>query len=298
MSEVAGRAETVKGRKLEIKKILVPVDFSKHSLRAIDYAVFIAGRVGAEILLLHVVEGYEYQAEADQRTITDIIVKGAEQKLQDIARKYEEKTRIACQVRKGRVYRVVDQVCDEAGIDLVVMSTKGASSLLSSPSKFFMGSNAYRVVTSVNPPVLSIRNPDRLPAFERIVLPLDITKETTQKVDLAIQWAKWFGSKIYVVSVLSFWQEYFYDAFKLEKDLEDTVRKINEAGVEVEAHSLRYGDIADSVMGFARDVNADLIIIMTRQERKWSEPIVGSTARTIIERSDIPVLSVHPHKPE
>lgn len=293
---MAGHVGTV--WKLKMKKILVPVDFSRHSLSSIDYAVFIAERTGAEIYLLHVIEGYEYHAEADQETITDIIVKGAEQKLQEIASRDSNRIRVFPVIRKGRVYRVVDQMCDELRVDLVVMSTKGSSSLISSPGKFFMGSNAYRVVTSVEPPVLSIRNPQKQPSFRHIVLPLDITRETTQKVGLAIEWAKLFDSKIYVVSVLSFWQEYFYDAFKLEKDLEDTVRKIKRAGVEVEVHSLRYGDIADSVMGFARDVNADLIIIMTRQERKWSEPIIGSNARAIIERSEVPVLSVHPQKPQ
>ena len=285
---------------LNLDRILVPTDFSDISLAAIDYGREIARRAGArEVILFHAIEGYEYNvALGGEKTISEAIKKGITDKLEEIRREKLGEVPSRVLVTEGKFYRTLEKVVVDEGIGLIVMGTHGASSVFESPSRYFLGSNAYRVVYAIPCPVITIRKPKETIDFKTVVLPLDVTKETTQKVGIAIQWAKIFGSTIHAISVTSFTDEYFHDLYRLEWVLKQVVREIEDEGINVVTHVLRFSRVAHAVIQYAESVNADLIMIMTRQERKWNELFLGSAARTVIERSSVPVMSIKPLPPE
>ncbi len=80
----------------------------------------------------------------------------------------------------------------------------------------------------------------------------------------------------------------------MKVQLEEVSAEIKKAGVPVVTKVIRKEDIAQSVLDYAKEVTADLVIIMIRAESKLAEFTVGSSARDIISESAIPVLSIRP----
>lgn len=144
-----------------ITKILVPVDFSPHSDRAVRYATMLAQRFGAKLGLLHVVEDPfvtgAWSAEVYVPNVPELlnsVISGAEGRLAILK---ESAAALAVTadavVITGRpAHTIVDHATD-GGFDLIVMGTHGRTGL----SHVVMGSVAERVVQKAHCPVLTIR---------------------------------------------------------------------------------------------------------------------------------------------
>ncbi len=287
---------------IDLKKLLVPIDFSPFSLAAADYARYIATHTGSKVYLIHVIETYKEHIALDlpvEIDLEDVVRQAVEKKLNEIVEEYFKPHGIETELilARGKIYRAIEKAIVDHGIGLVVMGTRGASvSFVEEPARAVLGSNAYRVVRTAPCPVMTIPRKKEPVQFKKIVLPLDVTKETTQKVGVAIRLAKLFGATIHAISVSSILDEYLHDTTRLRWLLEKVAEEIQQAGVPVVTHVLRHERVSKSVIDYAVSVDADLIIIMVRQERRWNEMIIGSTARSVIENSPIPVLSLKPVK--
>jgi nucleotide-binding universal stress UspA family protein len=147
-----------------ITRILVPVDFSAHSEKAVRYALTLAPRFGARVSLLHVVEDPfvtgAWQAEAFVPNIPELLddlIKAAQAQLADL------KTRVATYgvvaataVVKGEPARAILDEATAGGFDLIVMGTHGRTGL----SHAFLGSIAERIVQKAPCAVLTVRETD------------------------------------------------------------------------------------------------------------------------------------------
>ena len=142
------------------RKIVVPIDGSGWSERAIPHAVDIARNNGAEIILLHVFRtpASEY---ADQLALAGQDVQIA--RMRDEIKNYLMGLRgqlrnqhVECRVQFIEGVGAASLICDyvnEEGVDLVVMTSHGRTGL----SRFIFGSIAEKVLQGVNVPVLIIR---------------------------------------------------------------------------------------------------------------------------------------------
>ncbi len=176
------------------------------------------------------------------------------------------------------------------------MGTNGATGFKSQ----FIGSNTMRVIKQSPCAVLTIRGKEHRPGCDKIILPLDLTKETTQKVEMAIDFAKMFNSTIYAVSILNTIDQAVIDP--LSKQMEEVAGEIQQSGVTCEAAIVKTVKGEDSlpkaIIGYAEKMEADLIMIMTQQETDPTEYFIGSRAQTIINKSLVPVLSLLPKNNE
>ena len=277
---------------------MVPIDFSQVSLNALDFAATIAHKTSAEILLLHVVESYEYNTGLKEVINPDNAVeKEIQKKLDDLR---TENTnlwgiRIKTLLTKGKIHRQIQKAQKDQNIDLIIMGTTGASGT-SGFGRYFLGSNAHRTVNISECPVITMRKGNHSKEIKHIVVPFDLQKETTQKVSFAIKLAKTFGSTIHVISVTGFFDEFKHSIDTVKLRLDEIAGQISKEGIKVTTKMLRQKDIAETVMEYAKVVNADLTIIMTRAEKKFNEIFLGSNARTIVTTSELPVMSLHPKK--
>lgn len=282
--------------RFDLKKILVPTDFSDLSMTALRYAAAMAKHSDAEIMLLHVLQPYEHAESL--RNIIDfetVVQKAVEDKMKEISQKQSDLLGVPIRVKvvQGKVFEQIEQYATDESIDLIVMGTHGAGGI-GNLERYVLGTNAYRVVHVSKAPVITLREAKETVKFNKIVLPLDMTKETRQKVNQAIKIAKIFGSTIHVISVTSFFDEYRYNISEIRGQLQEVADKVAESGVPVFTAMLRHDNIADSVNEYARENNADLVIIMVRQESRVNELMLGSSARKIITECSVPVLSLRP----
>ncbi len=280
---------------VRVKKILVPTDFSEISLAALDYAARIAKKDDGEILLLHVIESYMENSIIDMRVdYTEIIEKGIENKFNEIKLKNKnlEGVTIRSKVVLGKIHAEIDEIAAQEKIRLIIMGTHGVSGR-TNIGKFILGSNAYRTISNAPCPIITLREAPRRKEIKNIVVPLDSTKESTEKLDVAIRWAKFFDAKIHLLAVTAFFEEYIVDVKTVTEKVHAAEKRLVKAGVEYQAKIVRHKAPSEAVMEYAIKSNADLIFIVTGQESQLSEMLFGSSARNIISDSTIPVMSIN-----
>lgn len=151
----------------DIKRILVPLDFSATSRRALDHAVQVALRFGASIHLIHVcnqpatmVAAMNSYSLSPSEWGRELAV-NAETQLTEIARRVKG-VRVSSEVRFGRPAPTIVEAAISQHADLIVMGTHGHGALMG----VVLGSVAERVVKSAPCPVLTVREP-RAREFQR-----------------------------------------------------------------------------------------------------------------------------------
>ncbi|MCH8330251.1 MAG: universal stress protein [Bacteroidetes bacterium] len=280
---------------LIIKKLLVPVDFSETSDAALDYAKYVAGKIGASIEILHIVESYSHNVVlAGDDSEMDESTNMVQEKLNEIKSKLAG-VNVETTIAAGKIHKEVNKVSESDRADMIIMGTHGASGI-GNLEKYILGSNAYRVVHGSNIPVLTIRDHDPNPGFKRILLPVDVTKVTDQKVSIAIDWARYFASEVHVVSVTNYFDEFKINLSQQKHKLTTIAKEIASKGIHVHSEVLRHESIATEVLNYSKDSGSDLIIILKSQETKWNELFVGSAARKIISEAHTPVMSIRPQQ--
>lgn len=280
---------------------LVPIDFSDTSLFALEHAAAIArvsGMKNPQVTLVHIIEGADIETvseedkEPEAGSRETLMIEGARTKLQkvidDISKK-DDGIRFTYLIAGGKPYRKIAMIAEEIEANSIVMGTHGAHGW-----QRFIGSNASKVINISPCPVVTVKERALGNAgYKNIVLPLDLTKETKQKVSWATRLAKFFGSTVHVVTVTE------GDEFlsrRVKANLKQVEGVLADNGIE---HTSTYltedsGSFPEATLNFARNSSADLIIIMTQQERTFSEVIIGSYAQRIVNSSEIPVMSINP----
>jgi nucleotide-binding universal stress UspA family protein len=282
--------------KFEIKKILIPVDFSETAELALDHAVYMAKLYKAEIILLHVHEtlmytsGIDYSMLAVNIEYETAIEKNAREKLDNMGDSIfrQHNLQVKTIFEPGRVYSKIVDVADEIGADIIIMGTHGVSGF----QEFFIGSNTYRVVTSSPCPVLSVQTHSKRMGFKNIVLPIDDSFASRQKVVHAIEIATKYGSTVHIAGLMTDDDAAFVRRFHLKvEQVEDFLK---DHKVSFTTRFIEGENLAEMAMNYGNELDADLIIIMTEQEPNIKGIFMGPYAQQIVNHSKIPVLSIRP----
>lgn len=142
---------------LSLKRILVPVDFSKCSESAVDYAVALAAQFGASLLLLHVVEPFHAGAFAEGGTEHRLHVSRLQESNQALARLAKQKVppsvRARQYVKMGNAALTITAAARRMNADLIVISTHGHTGV----KHLLIGSIAEKIIRHAHCPVLTVR---------------------------------------------------------------------------------------------------------------------------------------------
>ena len=147
---------------LDLKKILVPIDFSKTSETALPWAASLAVEFNAELILLHVVEkfpiDYLLGRELMNETITPLMKQG-EAGLKRMAGSLSKSAglRVSAVVRDGKPFEEICSAAKRLGANLIALTTHGYTGL----RRVYLGSTAERVVRHAHCPVLVMRQRTR-----------------------------------------------------------------------------------------------------------------------------------------
>ncbi len=163
---------------------LVPYDLTDAGNSALNYALHICKRVEAEIRILHLVSSADKIASSSAKI--DQIINNLD---------IPEKASITKQVQKGSIFDDIGRIATKAGAQLIIMGTHGHQGI----KKLFFRSNAIQVVTSCDIPFLIVQKNTKTVDLEKIVLPITLTKESLQVVNLAGDIANIYGAGISVV---------------------------------------------------------------------------------------------------
>lgn len=274
--------------------ILVPIDFSEQSIVALDQAVSLSRVFNSEIHVLNVINEEFSLSKLFDDNDRLLFQERAKERLLEFAKQKGEEYGIELHPIQvtGKIYNQIVNTADVIDAEFVVMGTAGNSTI----KKKFIGSNALRVVRESRKPVITIKGKHHRKGCKNIVLPLDLTKETKEKVTKAVEFSKRFGSIIRVVSVLMINDEFIVN--RLTRQLDQVKKYISDQGVECTAEIIRdtKGEhtLAESIIDYTTRTKGDLIMIMTQQEQDFTDFFIGSSAQEVINNSEIPVLSIVP----
>jgi len=272
-----------------MKEIIVGIDFSNSSLQAFQYALKVAEACNTSLKLVYV------SKQRDKESILIKDEKGMEftikENFEKIISQNQEKLngRISYKILKGKIYEEITNLAKYTEADLIISGAHGMSGF----EELWVGNNAMKIIAHSEKPVLCVKKKFRIkqPVIEKIVLVIDHTKESLQKVPFTIQLATFFKAQINVLSLL--------DAKKTkETEVESNTKKAMEWVI---SSGLRYinekkaaESSAKATIEYAIKRNADLISIMTEQDLPTTTLFVSSTAQQIINQSPIPILSFRP----
>lgn len=147
------QAEGLAVPRFTLNKILVPVDFSACSRKALHYAAPFARQFGADLTLIFVLQSYPPTLELAEIDPTA----EAEAELEDLRKSVSHIVRTETVLRRGEAYREIVGAASELEIDLIILSTHGRSGV----ARVLLGSTAEKVVRHAGCPVLVVRESER-----------------------------------------------------------------------------------------------------------------------------------------
>lgn len=281
----------------EFNKILVPMDLSPTSILALNHASFIAKHLNSEIYLLNVKETATvnnlirsvFKKEKDHSEKDQQVI---DSKFNEIINDLSSKgIKAQKHFLEGTVYIQILNYAKEIGANLICMGTHGSKGV----ENFIGGSNTFRVVNSAKCPVLSIHDDSGTKGIKDIILPLDSSRDTREKVDDAIYIAKKFNSTIHVVGVSTSTDEMVLNRLRIiTKQVCDY---ISEDKISTTEGFSTGKNLASVTLEYAKQKDADLIVIMTEQESSAGF-LAGPYSQQMINQSSIPILSVRPQERE
>lgn len=296
---------------IEIKTILVALDFSPASIEAVSYAVPLAKKFGAAVELVHVSDKKEASEvfRSDELTFETVEwIDFLRDRLSLIRQKYLPPFWPKNDhVRAGEPY---EQICDlarEIDANLIVIGTRGNSGL----NRLLLGSTAERVVRFASCPVLVVRQRTRKQPKEfmlrKILAPVDFSECSMFGALYAAFFAKTFDAKLLLLHVFAgVMPTATGKASKAKNDAIDleNARLDMEAFTQLDflregshATKIRAGYAVDEICGEARQSDADLMVIATHGRSGLNRMFLGSVAEHVVRYAECPVLVVPSHPP-
>jgi nucleotide-binding universal stress UspA family protein len=280
----------------EIKKILVPIDFSEISTNALNEAIVLAGTLEAELYIIHVKEflvGYvSVYSELPQYLPSNIEISLIiENKMEEIRKSISKEFDIIphVQISEGEIYSEIIAFSESEKIDLIVMGTHGISGY----KELFLGSNAQRVVSFSDIPVLTLQKPCKDIDFKNILIPIDNSIHSREKVNVTLKIAQLFGSKIHLLGLLD--SDEVQEKNKFTSKLDAVEKNIIASKLDYVKSIVTGDNLAETTKKYATKNHCDLIAINTGHESRLTGIFMGLFAQQIVNHSKIPVLSFKHH---
>jgi nucleotide-binding universal stress UspA family protein len=274
--------------------ILVPTDFSDVAECALNHAINVAQAYKNEITLLFILEegilGGLFSGSQSE-VMKDAIATKLQLKADEITKKTGIK--VSTRIGKGKVYKAISEIANDEHFDSIIMGSHGASGF-----EQIVGSNASRTIQYAEVPVVVIKDSNITEkGYQKIVMPIDLTIETRQKVDWAIHLAKKFDSEIHVVYSKS--NDEYLDR-KIQNNIAQVEFDFKSKNVKYQIYEFKDGvldNFATEIHNYANIVNADLILAMTHTEKGISEIIIGTLTQQLVNRANnVAIMCIHPRE--
>jgi len=289
----------------QVKKILVPTDFSEHAQRALESAVSLARPFGASLHLLHVVQMPVLPTMPEAAPVVPVTFW---QELREHALRNLEKQkaklassglRIETEVIEDVPGFAIAAAAERAKADLIVMGSRGLTGL----KHVVLGSVAERTVRSAPCPVLTVKQGGEL-RVRKILVAMDFSPAAHRALELAQLLAKSAGPA-HVILVHAYYVPVELEQYMIArgkaipdilspeatKDLEAIITKLQAAGLSCE-YVAAAGAPESVIADVAKDKKVDLVALGTHGRRGLSHLFMGSVAESVVRHCEQPVLTV------
>lgn len=277
-----------------MKKILVPTDFSKPGMAALETGVELAKKSGASVTLLHVVEqalsgsytisGEGHPDESEERMFTYEMIKKSRKILENqvMDPRFKNVT-LTGELKLGNPYHGIRSIITEQKPDLVVMGTTGNGSL----ERMIIGSITERVVRHMDCPVLTVHKKPLNFSFKNIVYATSMSRDEEPFSQVVRQMQDLFGATVHLVRINT--PGDFQRDRSVKKFMQQYARIIGLKNYTLNV----YSDLSaeEGIIYFADDMKADMICMATHGRTGFAHVLAGSVAEDVVTHSRRPVLT-------
>ena len=282
---------------LKTNKILIPMDFSETANLAIKHGAFLAKFLKGDLIIAHVIKKSEILDILmpmihfeENMGIEEIVSKKLEETAAEIRKEYG--IQVSTIVSSGNITSEIVEIAKSNKADLIIMGTQGYTAI----EEFLMGSNSYRVISKSPIPVMTVRKEATKFGYHNIVLPIDSSEHSRQKVNATISLAEKFSAKLHILGILGEEEKDYEHKMKIIiGQVEDLAKK---HGVLFDSKIEYAANRAHNTLKYAKAMSADLVVTMTDQNAELSSLLLGTYAHQLINYAKMPVLSLKPETHE
>ena len=274
-----------------MNKILVPTDFSKEAGYAFDAAVNLAGKTGAQILLLHVVEGFPAGSFSTQGGVPDnfteeaftlqLIKKGKQDLAKLMANRNLNGIKVTTNVQLGNPYHHIARDIVDNEADLVIMGSRGASGY----EEVLIGSNTERVVRHSKCPVITVKQPVDFNQINDVVFAADFIKNEGHVIDNLKKLQYILDAKLHLLKVDTPYN--FESSRSINGRIKEFVQEHRVENYTVEIYNEATEE--DGIIYYSEDIDADMIALATHGRTGLRHLLSGSIAEDVVNHAQRPV---------
>ncbi len=269
-----------------MKKIIIPVDFSKASINAVEYAIQMFGS-NADISLIHVVPGELGSDEAFNRLVAENRTREIRYQLMDFIRDglgrpfFPGNFKLIMKV--GRIISSIVDHVKENEYDVMVLATRDKYNLVDK----LLGTVSFGIVKQLDIPIYLIPIHSKFEGFKKVMVASDRNMKNTKTILNISKWNKSYNSFIKFLHI------HTDDSPEYNEERAKILRGIfreTDPGFGFEVATINSNDVSESLLGEAYNYHADLMIVLPENQTFLQTLLYKSITKKLIQHSSIPLL--------
>ena len=275
----------------DMKKILVPIDFSKTSEYASKVAAKIAKKTNATIYLIHLIElpkGVIDMAASSKFSIPESMLylrKVREKVLNFKKHIFNKNSNVEYIIKLDNPFDGIQKYADKLDADLIIMGSKGHSEF----EEMIIGSNTEKVVRSSKRPVIVVKKDNEKFRMKNLVFASSFKNEDKKEVFRKfLEFANHFKSEIHLLKVNT--PSKFESTQDATTKVENFIKEFNLPKYSINIYN--DASIQKGILNFSRDLDADLIALSTHGRSGLSHLFSASVTKTLSKRALKPILTI------
>lgn len=258
-----------------MKKTLIPTDFSKTALIALEYAISMTDKLEGELIVLNTYD-VPYGGASTMVNIDDLLRKEAIESLNDLKKDIKERfpnTNISYKLIAGPFLDIVTRFSQEIDADLIVMGTTGANGIEGA----LFGSNTSNLLKNTEVPIITV------PRNSKPQLPKAITISTDLKIALDAQlynpvrkFVLGFGAKLNFLNIVK------------TNDPDKLKAKEEKFGMAVD---FVFGEtVEDGIKDYLSTADTDLMVIVAEKHSFFDKIFTPSVSKKLVQHLKVPMM--------
>jgi nucleotide-binding universal stress UspA family protein len=299
---------------LRIRTILVTIDLSEESYRALEFALPLAKHFDAAVHVVHAYEGAHQFSSVATSPVLWSDVEIARRLAEQVQRRSGARPRTEdCHVRTGKPFQEIIATAQELKADLIIIATHGHSGF----RHLTLGSTTEKIIRHAPCPVLVVREATRGPiktaaegiVLEKILVPVDFSECANEGAKYASVFATRVGADLLLMHVVHppdymavegtmadpDWPQFVETArLDAEDKLDEIVNFLPLVGISAETQ-VAVGAPVNVLTEATAQPDVDMVIISTHGYTGLRHALLGSTAEQLVRLAHCPVLVVPSH---
>ena len=273
-----------------MKKILVPIDFSKTSEYAAKMAARIAKDTKATVYLLHLIElpkGVVDMGAGSRFSIPEsmLYLRKVREKVLSFKNDFFDTTiDVKYFIKLNNPFEGIQKYANKIDTDMIIMGSKGHSEF----EEIIIGSNTEKVVRSSHRPVLVVKKDEKKCKLKKLVFASNFKKENTEVFQKFIDFASIFNSSIHLVKINT--PSNFESTAEAKRKIKEFIAdfKLSKSKINI------YSDVSveKGILNFSREIKADLITLSTHGRSGLSHLFTGSVTKNLSKNALKPMMTI------